>query len=110
MMKIIDAQVHIWSSGTPIVPHRPVSSFSAETLLEEMAAAGVDGAVIHPPSWDPPSNALAVEAVQRHKGKFSILGNFPLDDPASRARVDTWREQSGMVGLRFALLQPHQRA
>ena len=108
-MKIIDAQVHIWSSGTPIAPHREISSFSAEELLAEMAEAGVDGAVIHPPSWDPNSNELAVGAVERHKGKFSILGHFPLKDPASRARVDTWCEQPGMVGLRFALVQPHQQ-
>ena len=46
-----------------------------------MAEAGVDAAVIHPPSWDPASNELAVEAVREHPDKFCILGNFPLDRP-----------------------------
>ncbi len=108
-MKIIDAQVHIWSSGTPIEPHRTTSVFSADTLLAEMEEAGVYGAVIHPPSWDPVSNQQALDAVQQHRGRFSILGNFPLPGPADPAVIDTWRQQPGMVGLRFALVHPHQQ-
>ena len=77
-MRIIDAQVHIWSSGTPIEPHRAVSVFTKDELLAEMAAAGVDGAVIHPPSWDPNSNAVAIDAARAHPEKFAILGHFPL--------------------------------
>ena len=46
-MRIIDAQVHIWASGTPSGDHRQVSSFTVDELLAEMAEAGVDGAVIH---------------------------------------------------------------
>ena len=41
-MKIIDAQVHIWASGTPSGDHRQVSVFTAEDLLREMAEAGVE--------------------------------------------------------------------
>jgi predicted TIM-barrel fold metal-dependent hydrolase len=52
-MQIVDAQVHLWSSGTPSGQHRETSIFTAEELLREMAGAGVDAAVIHPPSWDP---------------------------------------------------------
>jgi predicted TIM-barrel fold metal-dependent hydrolase len=108
-MKIIDAQVHIWSSGKPIGAHRQVESYSATELLAEMAAAGVDGAVLHPPGWDPSSNALAIDAVLKNPGKFAILGNFPLNDPKSQALVKDWKAQPGMVGLRFALVQPEQQ-
>jgi hypothetical protein len=31
--------------------------FSKESLLQEMDAAGVDAAVLHPPAWDPDGNA-----------------------------------------------------
>ena len=55
-MQIIDAQVHIWGSGTPMANHRQTSVFTAEELITEMDAAGVHGAVLHPPSWDPGSN------------------------------------------------------
>jgi predicted TIM-barrel fold metal-dependent hydrolase len=108
-MRIIDAQVHIWSSGTPIEPHRPVSVFTREELLAEMAAAGVDAAVIHPPSWDPNSNAVAIDAARRYPDKFAILGHFPLDRPESRTLVDTWKTQPGMLGLRYALVRPEQQ-
>lgn len=108
-MKIIDAQVHLWSSGRPNVRHRQTSVFTAEELLREMAEAGVDGAVIHPPSWDPAANEVAVEAVRQHPNRFSILGYFPLDRPESRALIDGWKNRPGMLGLRFALVLPEQQ-
>ena len=62
-MKIIDAQVHIW--GQTVTPpsgkHRKVSQVTAEDMLKEMDEAGVDAALIHPPtSWDPNSQAMAL--------------------------------------------------
>ena len=108
-MKIVDAQVHIWSGGKPGNPrHRQIPAFTKDDLLKEMAAAGVDAAVIHPPtSWDPNANALAIEAARTHPDRFAILGNFPLDKPESRALIDGWKRQPGMLGLRFTFLQPH---
>jgi predicted TIM-barrel fold metal-dependent hydrolase len=110
-MLIVDAQVHIWANHKPTnANHRQVETYSADDLLAEMDEAGVDAAVIHPPaSWDPDSNELAVEAARRHPDRLAILGNFPLDAPASRGLVDGWKRRPGMLGLRFALLQPHQR-
>ena len=107
-MQIIDAQVHIWGSGTPSAHHRQVSRFTAEELIAEMDAAGVDGAVLHPPSWDPGSNEMAVEAAEKYPDKFCILGWFPLDRPESRALVDTWKQRPGMLGLRWSLTRPGQ--
>jgi len=111
-MLIVDAQVHIWAGHKPTNPnHRQVETFSKDDLLKEMDAAGVDAAVIHPPaSWDPNSNALAVEAARQHPNRLAVLGNFPLDTPESRALIDGWKKRPGMLGLRFALLQPQQRA
>jgi len=108
---IVDAQVHIWANHKPTnANHRQVETYSADDLLAEMDEGGVHAAVIHPPaSWDPDSNELAVEAARRHPDRLAILGNFPLEDPASRGRVDGWKLRPGMLGLRFALLQPHQR-
>ena len=82
-MLIVDAQVHIWSSGKPTnATHRQVPAFTKDDLLKEMDEAGVDAAVIHPPSsWDPNSNELAVEAARQHPDRLAILGNFPLDRP-----------------------------
>ena len=107
-MKIIDAQVHIWSSGIPNGIHRPVSVFTAEALLAEMAEAGVDGALLHPPSWDPLSNEMAVKAVQNYPRKFATMGWFSLKVPDNRGLIDTWKQRPGMLGLRWALVLPSQ--
>ena len=108
---IVDAQVHIWSGAKPTnANHRQVETFTANELLKEMDEAGVNAAVIHPPaSWDPNSNELAVEAARKHPERLAILGNFPLDKPENRKLVDTWKQRPGMLGLRFALLAPHQQ-
>ena len=111
-MKIIDAQVHIWSKT--VVPtsglHRKVSKFTAEELLKEMDEAGVDAALIHPPaSWDPDANALAVEAAKKYPGRFAVMGQFPLDNPDNRKLIHGWRHQPGMMGLRWPLLLEAQQ-
>ncbi len=109
-MQIVDAQVHLWSSGTPTAHHRPVSAYGKDELLREMAEAAVDAAVIHPPSWDPASNELAVEAARQHPDTFAILGYVPLDRPEeSRAMLETWKQRRGMLGLRYALVRPEQQ-
>jgi predicted TIM-barrel fold metal-dependent hydrolase len=111
-MRIVDAQVHIWSGGKPgNIRHRQIPAFTKDDLLKEMATAGVDAAIIHPPtSWDPNANALAIEAARAHPDRFAILGNFPLDKPESRALIDGWKKQPGMLGLRFTFLQEHMKS
>ncbi len=110
-MKIIDAQVHIWSQ-TVIPPgggHRQVSTYTAQELLADMAEAGVDGASIHPPaSWDPSANAVAIEAAKKYPGRFAIMGQFPLENPDNVRLIPDWRKQPGMKGLRWALLYGEQ--
>ena len=107
-MLIVDAQVHIWGANLPTNPaHRQITSFSRDDLLREMDEAGVDAAVIHPPGWDPNSGQLAQEAAAEHPNRLSILGNFRLDDEASRGLVDGWKQQPGMLGLRVTVQQPH---
>ena len=109
-MLVVDSQIHIWSKNLPTNPaHRQITSYTAEDVLRDMDEAGVHAAVIHPPGWDSDSDALSVEAARQHPSRFSILGKFPLDDPASRDLISTWKEQPGMLGLRFTFLQPHQQ-
>jgi predicted TIM-barrel fold metal-dependent hydrolase len=108
-MLIVDAQIHLWSKGTTLPPHRPLP-YSREEALADMDAAGVDRAVIHPPSWDPDSNELAVDAARAHPERFAILGNFPLNRPESRRLIDGWKKRPGMLGLRFTFLRPEQKS
>src|SRR4026208_1733831 len=105
-MLIVDAQVHIWTSGTPVFHHRQVSSYTGDELLRDTDAAGVQGVVLHPPSWDVRANEVAIEAAKKHPDRFAILGFFDVSRPQNRSLIDTWKNQPGMLGLRISLLRP----
>ena len=65
--------------------------------------------MIHPPGWDPGSTEMAFRAVQDHPGRFAVMGHLALEDPRSRERIATWREQPGMLGLRYLFLEDPAR-
>ena len=109
-MQIIDAQIHLWASGLPNYPsHWQVTHFTAEEAIVLMDEGGVDAAVIHPPDWDPGATELAFKAVRDYPGRFAIMGWLPLDQPGSRARIVGWRQQPGMLGLRYNFLHDPAR-
>ncbi|HEY1933126.1 MAG TPA: amidohydrolase family protein [Acetobacteraceae bacterium] len=109
-MQIIDAQIHLWGTGLPSnLSHRQVTHFTPEEAIPLMDEGGVDGAIIHPPGWDPNSTAMAFAAVRNHPGRFAVMGSLPLDDPQSRDRIATWRAQRGMLGLRYTFLHDPAR-
>ena len=104
-MQIVDAQIHLWGSGLPSnMAHRQVTSFTAAEAIGMMDEAGVAAAVIHPPPWDPGAHDLALAAVRDYPGRFAIMGSPPLEESALRPRIATWRDQPGMLGLRYLLL------
>jgi len=103
---IVDAQVHIWASGTPVFHHRQVPAYTRDELLRDMDEAGVHAALLHPPSWDPRANEVALEAARAHPDRLAILGFFDVGRPDNRSLIDTWKKHPGMLGLRFAFLRP----
>jgi predicted TIM-barrel fold metal-dependent hydrolase len=104
-LQIIDAQIHLWGTGLPSnLSHREVTHFTPEECIPLMDEGGVDAAVIHPPGWDPGSTDMAFAAVRNYPGRFAIMGALPLDRPDSRARIARWRDQPGMLGLRYGFL------
>ena len=109
-MHIVDAQIHTWGSGLPSnQSHRQVTHFTPAEAIALMDEGGVDAAVIHPPGWDPNSTEMAFRAVRDYPGRFAIMGALPLDDPTSRGRIATWRQQPGMLGLRYTFLHDPAR-
>src|SRR5882672_12892369 len=110
-MQIVDSQIHLWEHATMSPQHRQIPTYSMDDALQEMAEAGVDAAVIHPPSsLGEAVNVLAVDAVRAHPEKFCILGHFDLQSPDREKIVAQWRERPGMLGFRFTFNQPHQKA
>ncbi len=115
-MLIADAQVHIWGPNTPERPwvaghehraHRPVP-FSADDLLREMDVAGVQRAVIVPPSWEGDRNDLALAAAKRFRDRVAIMGRVPIDRPEHAALLADWKRQPGMLGIRLTFRQGHE--
>ena len=116
-MMIVDSQVHIWAADTPerpwppIVdptqsrPHKPQPITTAD-MLREMDAAGVDRALIAPPVWEGVRNDLALAAARDYPERFAVMGRVDLNNPASRDLLPTWKQQPGMLGLRYALGRP----
>jgi predicted TIM-barrel fold metal-dependent hydrolase len=109
---IVDSQVHIWKAESEdwrwipgMKPQMP-EPFTIEKLLPLMDEAGVDRAVIVPPSWPGDRNDYGLEAAQRYPNRFSVMGRIPLKDPQSAALLPKWKEQPGMLGVRLTFLGP----
>ena len=111
-MPIVDAQVHIWRTGTATPPHL-TTAYLAEDAIRDMDAAGVDAAILHPPaSWDPLSNEQAIEAVLAYPQHWAVVDadtGPPLDQPDSPALIASWKERPGMLGLRLYFNKPHNQ-
>jgi predicted TIM-barrel fold metal-dependent hydrolase len=109
-MLIVDSQIHLWENARMSPHHRQIPTYSVHDALQEMAAAGVDAAVLHPPSTlGEAVNVQVVDAVRQHPDKFCILGHFDLQSKDRRDIVKNWRQRPGMLGFRFTFNQPHQK-
>ena len=109
-MQIVDAQIHLWSSGLPSnLSHRQVTSFSSEEAIKMMDESGVDAAVIHLVHWDPNCHQVALEAVKKYPRRFAMLGELPLTDPAAKDLIANLTDQPNMLGLRYVLLNDPER-
>jgi len=110
-MQIVDSQIHLWENARMSPQHRQIPTYSMDDALQEMVAAGVDAAVLHPPSTlGEAVNVLAVDAARQHPDKFCILGNFDLQSPDRLDIVKNWRQRPGMLGFRFTFNQLHQQS
>jgi len=107
-MQITDAQIHVWSAGKPSA-HQRQEPFPPEVLLKEMAKAGVAGAVIVPPSWDPNGNAPANATANQHPDKFRVMGRLELDKPEARDAIARLPETPNMLGFRVMFTTPERR-
>jgi predicted TIM-barrel fold metal-dependent hydrolase len=109
-MSVTDVQVHLWESEHPDrpwpkpqqrPPHRP-NGFSAEEMLKEMDAVGVDRAVIVPPTWAGDSNAWALDVAARYPNRFAVVGRFDVKAPDAPGQLEGWLKQPHMLGVRMS--------
>ncbi|MFY9836073.1 MAG: amidohydrolase family protein [Xanthobacteraceae bacterium] len=109
---IVDAQVHLWKANTPDRPWLPnrvaqlPEPYTIEQLVPMMNEAGVDRAVIVPPSWEGDRNDCAIEAARRYPERFAIMGRIPVNDPNVAKLLPDWKKQPGMRGIRLTFHPP----
>jgi L-fuconolactonase len=103
-MIILDSQVHVWPPDRPdrrlgpgVGDRKP---YGYEDLVRDMTGAGVDRAILVPPSFDADRNDYALEAVRSYPDRFAIMGRVALKSP-DRYAFDRWRDQPGMLGVRL---------
>ena len=95
---ITDSQVHIWEVDRPDRPWpKPLrnqpqlpNGFSAAEMIAEMDAAGVDRAVIVPPTWIGEDNSTALEASPANPGRFAVMGRFDPMRPDAARGAGNW--------------------
>ena len=109
---IVDAQIHLWKAESEdwkwvpgMKPQLP-EPFTIERALPMMDEAGVDRAVVVPPSWPGDRNDYGLEAAKRYPDRFAVMGRIPLQNPKSAELLAKWREQPGMLGVRLTFLGP----
>lgn len=122
-MLITDSQVHLWEAhradrpwpaaqvgvesfvATPGArPHRAQPLGGAE-LVSLMDAAGVDRAVIVPPSPVGDNNATALEAAQQWPERFAVMGRFDPTAPGAPEALEGWLDLPHMLGIRMTFHQ-----
>jgi predicted TIM-barrel fold metal-dependent hydrolase len=76
-------------------------------MLAEMNAAGVDRAVIVPPTWVGENNATALEAAAKYPARFAVVGRFDVKAANARTQLEGWLNQPHMLGVRMSFhVQP----
>jgi predicted TIM-barrel fold metal-dependent hydrolase len=108
---IVDSQVHLWKAESPDWPWVPgrkpqlPEPFTIEKLVALMDEAGVDRCVIVPPSWPGDRNDYGLEAARRYPNRFAVMGRLALRDPNAATLLPAWKQQPGMLGLRFTFMR-----
>jgi L-fuconolactonase len=113
-MAITDAQVHIWNpesmdrpwpkDGNRAAPHL-AEGLTAERMIASMDAAGVDRAVIVPPSWVGEDNSEGLAASAKYPSRYAVMGRFDPTAEDARGRLASWLEQPRMLGIRMTLFR-----
>jgi predicted TIM-barrel fold metal-dependent hydrolase len=121
-MFVVDTQIHIWKEETPDRPWVPGArerirlnghreeAFSYEEALELMDEAGVNRALILPPSWEGNRIDYALEACEAHPDRFGIMARVPQDNEVEgTAMLKDFAQNPYIKGTRLTFHRPQDR-
>ncbi len=107
---IIDSHVHVWEIDPLKYPvgitaanwtAMPDEPGTADQLLAEMDAHGVDRTVLVQTSWSTWDNGYIADSVARFPDRFVGHGLIDPLDPDNAERVRYWLTERGLVGFRL---------
>ena len=107
---IVDTHVHVWEIDPPRYPVGPTApgwnSYpdepgTADELLAEMDANGVDRTVLVQTSWSTWDNGYIADSVTRFPNRFIGHGLIDPQNPNNAEHVRYWMTERGLVGFRF---------
>ena len=120
-MFIVDSQVHIWKEETPDRPwigvlgrdgaqRSPSEPFTYQECIELMDEAGVNRALIVPPSWEGDRVDYALEACAACPDRFGVMARIPLKKPnEAKAMLLDWKQIPDIRGIRLTFHRPQDR-
>lgn len=106
---IVDTHVHVWEIDPPRYPIGPTAPGwtalpdepgTAEELLAEMDANGVDVAVLVQTSWSTWDNGYILDMAQKYPTRMIGHGLVDSLDPNNAAIAEDWLAR-GLTGFRF---------
>jgi predicted TIM-barrel fold metal-dependent hydrolase len=118
MLEGIDAQILIWAPDGPDrrwpaeergSPHIE-GGYTASDALKEMDRAGVERAILVPPSWAGDENDIALEAAGRYPDRFAVMGRFNPMAVDAEHRLSRWPATPHLLGIRMTFHTPEFRS
>src|SRR3954454_19933097 len=105
-MIITDSGLHVWQAPTPEKPWNPAKAhlkdpMSYEDLRARMKEAGVDRAILVPPSFAGSYPEYSLEAAAKYPEQFAVMSPIPLNKPEGRKVLENLVRQPGMLGVRL---------
>ncbi len=105
-MIVTDSGLHIWQAPSPENPwnvakaHLP-EPMGYEDLRGMMAEAGVDRAILVPPSFAGGRSEYSIEAATKYPEQFAVMAALKLNKPDSREILERLLEQPQVLGVRL---------
>jgi predicted TIM-barrel fold metal-dependent hydrolase len=88
--------------------HLPVP-LDAQTVIKMMDEAGVDRAILVPPSLEGDRNDLCLQAARDYPSRFAVMGRLQLESPKAPERLKEMKAQRGMPGVRLTFHRDNDR-
>jgi L-fuconolactonase len=115
-LRIVDSQVHLWPPASIDRPWPPNTlhyahgvSCESDAMLAMMAEAGVDHAVLVPPSWEGDRNDYCSSAARSHPQRFHVAGRVPIGKPMRAEEFERFYADAGLDAVRLTFSRGNAR-